>query len=68
MMTASTPDADGRTAQDKVGGAAAVSDRLHEAVEVADHAELERLLREEPGIGTQQNPAGGRGAVGSLYI
>ena len=45
--------------RDQIGGASAVSDlRLREAVEAADHAELERLLREEPGIGTQRDPKG----------
>ena len=45
--------------RDQIGGAAAVSDlRLHAAVDAADHAELERLLREEPGISTVRDPKG----------
>lgn len=45
--------------REQVGANAATSDlRLHEAVEAEDHEELERLLKEVPGIGGQLDPRG----------
>ena len=45
--------------REQIGAAAAVSDlRLHEAVEAGDPTEMERLLREVPGIGAQRDPQG----------
>ena len=42
-----------------IGAAAADSDlRLHEAVEAGDRGEIERLLREVPGIGGRRDPQG----------